>query len=128
MVCNCHKMCVPPHRPVLNEQQTYRRRQEMTSSFDNDAHSGMQYAGPGGGNRPSTTPRKRSSLVFDRRSRHYRKEGAAIGALAELTPSPPGLFLFVGGSLLGYGARLAYGCNIGAYFSGIASSSLHGWL
>jgi uncharacterized membrane protein YedE/YeeE len=29
--------------------------------------------------------------------------------------------------LLGYGARLAYGCNIGAYFSGIASGSLHGW-
>lgn len=34
----------------------------------------------------------------------------------------------VGGLLLGYGARIAYGCNIGAYFSGIASTSLHGWL
>lgn len=34
----------------------------------------------------------------------------------------------VGGLLLGYGARLAYGCNIGAYFSGIASGSVHGWL
>ncbi|MCB5174982.1 YeeE/YedE family protein [Microvirga lenta] len=34
----------------------------------------------------------------------------------------------VGGLLLGYGARLAYGCNIGAYFSGIASGSLHGWV
>jgi uncharacterized protein len=34
----------------------------------------------------------------------------------------------VGGLLLGYGARLAYGCNIGAYFGGIASGSLHGWL
>ncbi len=34
----------------------------------------------------------------------------------------------VGGLLLGYGARQAYGCNIGAYFSGIASGSLHGWL
>lgn len=34
----------------------------------------------------------------------------------------------VGGLLLGYGARLAFGCNIGAYFSGIASGSLHGWL
>lgn len=33
-----------------------------------------------------------------------------------------------GGLLMGYGARLAYGCNIGAYFSGIASGSLHGWL
>ena len=34
----------------------------------------------------------------------------------------------IGGLMLGYGARLAYGCNIGAYFSGIASGSLHGWL
>jgi hypothetical protein len=34
----------------------------------------------------------------------------------------------LGGILLGYGARIAYGCNIGAYFSGIASGSLHGWL
>ena len=34
----------------------------------------------------------------------------------------------IGGVLLGYGARVAYGCNIGAYFSGIASGSLHGWL
>jgi uncharacterized membrane protein YedE/YeeE len=33
-----------------------------------------------------------------------------------------------GGLLMGYGARLAFGCNIGALFSGIASSSLHGWL
>ncbi|MEZ5825006.1 MAG: YeeE/YedE thiosulfate transporter family protein [Geminicoccaceae bacterium] len=34
----------------------------------------------------------------------------------------------VGGLMLGYGARLAFGCNIGAYFSGIVSGSLHGWL
>lgn len=34
----------------------------------------------------------------------------------------------VGGLLMGYGARLAYGCNIGAYFSGISSASVHGWL
>jgi uncharacterized protein len=34
----------------------------------------------------------------------------------------------IGGMLLGYGARIAYGCNIGAYFAGIASSSLHGWV
>ena len=37
------------------------------------------------------------------------------------------LAAIIGGLLLGYGARLAYGCNIGAYFSGIASGSLHGW-
>lgn len=33
-----------------------------------------------------------------------------------------------GGLLMGYGARLAYGCNIGAYLGGIISGSLHGWL
>ena len=38
------------------------------------------------------------------------------------------LLAVLGGLLLGYGARIAYGCNIGAYFSGIASSSVHGWL
>ncbi|WP_226366094.1 YeeE/YedE family protein [Pseudonocardia sp. ICBG162] len=34
----------------------------------------------------------------------------------------------LGGIAMGYGARLAGGCNIGAYFSGIASFSLHGWI
>lgn len=34
----------------------------------------------------------------------------------------------VGGLMLGYGARIAFGCNIGALFSGVASTSLHGWL
>ena len=33
-----------------------------------------------------------------------------------------------GGLLLGLGSRMAYGCNIGAYFSGILSGSVHGWL
>jgi len=30
--------------------------------------------------------------------------------------------------MMGYGARIAFGCNIGAYFGGIASFSLHGWV
>jgi uncharacterized membrane protein YedE/YeeE len=38
------------------------------------------------------------------------------------------LTAIIGGLLLGYGARLAFGCNIGGMFSGIASGSLHGWL
>lgn len=38
------------------------------------------------------------------------------------------LAAIIGGLLMGYGARLAYGCNIGAYFSGVASGSVHGWL
>lgn len=34
----------------------------------------------------------------------------------------------LGGVLMGIGARLAGGCNIGAYLAGISSGSLHGWL
>ena len=34
----------------------------------------------------------------------------------------------IGGLLMGYGARIAFGCNIGAFFSGVVSTSLHGWL
>ena len=34
----------------------------------------------------------------------------------------------IGGWMMGYGARIAFGCNIGAFFSGVASTSLHGWL
>ncbi|MDT8344530.1 MAG: YeeE/YedE family protein [Thermohalobaculum sp.] len=36
----------------------------------------------------------------------------------------------IGGLLMGYGARLAYGCNIGAYLGGLVSGSMHGfwWL
>jgi uncharacterized membrane protein YedE/YeeE len=34
----------------------------------------------------------------------------------------------IGGLLMGYGARISFGCNIGAYFSGVASMSLHGWV
>ena len=43
-------------------------------------------------------------------------------------PSKHIIAAVIGGLLLGYGARIAYGCNIGAYFSGIGSTSLHGWL
>jgi uncharacterized membrane protein YedE/YeeE len=43
-------------------------------------------------------------------------------------PLARGAAALAGGLLLGYGGRLAFGCNIGAYFSGIASTSLHGWV
>lgn len=57
----------------------------------------------------------------------------AAGLAGKFTPSwkvPPRSLLaaILGGLMLGYGARLAYGCNIGAYFSGVASGSVHGWL
>jgi len=34
----------------------------------------------------------------------------------------------IGGLFMGYGARIAYGCNVGALLNGIASSSLTGWI
>lgn len=60
--------------------------------------------------------------------------GAFIAATAQGTFKPkkikPGVAgaAVVGGLLMGYGSRLAFGCNIGAYFGGIASFSLHGWV
>lgn len=33
----------------------------------------------------------------------------------------------VAGLLLGYSSRIAFGCNVGAFFSGISTGSLHGW-
>lgn len=64
--------------------------------------------------------------------------GILIGALAagslagKIGPSlrigwRPLVAAVIGGLMMGYGARLAYGCNIGAFFSGVASTSLHGW-
>lgn len=34
----------------------------------------------------------------------------------------------LGGLIMGYGAFLAYGCNVSAFFGGIASTSVHGWV
>ncbi len=34
----------------------------------------------------------------------------------------------LGGLLMGYGARLSFGCNIGAFVGGVASASVHGWV
>lgn len=55
---------------------------------------------------------------------------AAAGswALHRKIPGKLALGAVIGGILMGYGARIAFGCNIGAYFGGIASFSLHGWL
>jgi len=63
--------------------------------------------------------------------------GIVLGALAAASlagkwapaariPTRSLVAAIIGGLMLGYGARLAYGCNIGAFFSGIASGSLHG--
>ncbi len=61
--------------------------------------------------------------------------GAALaaslaGKFAQKAKVPFASYLaaIIGGLLMGYGARLSFGCNIGALFSGIASGSLHGWV
>ena len=36
--------------------------------------------------------------------------------------------VIVAGLALGYASRLAFGCNVGAFFSGISTGSLHGWV
>ncbi|HEY0302236.1 MAG TPA: YeeE/YedE family protein [Rhizomicrobium sp.] len=34
----------------------------------------------------------------------------------------------IGGLLCGWGARIGFGCNLGAFVGGVASGSLHGWV
>ncbi|GHH74062.1 membrane protein [Streptomyces sulfonofaciens] len=56
---------------------------------------------------------------------------AALGgawALHRGIPWRTAVAAVLGGILMGVGARLAGGCNIGAYLAGIASGSLHGWV
>lgn len=36
--------------------------------------------------------------------------------------------VLLAGLVLGYTARMAFGCNVGAFFSGISTGSLHGWV
>jgi hypothetical protein len=64
--------------------------------------------------------------------------GMLLGAMAAAAlrpfarvPWPPLKSLVaaaIGGLLMGWGARLGFGCNIGAFIGGIASGSLHGWV
>ncbi|TWU64566.1 YeeE/YedE family protein [Crateriforma conspicua] len=58
---------------------------------------------------------------------------ASAGLLGKFNPTlriskRGAITAIVGGLMMGYGGRLAFGCNIGALFGGIASGSLHGWL
>lgn len=65
--------------------------------------------------------------------------GMIFGAMAAAAASKPFasaswppmkslLAAAVGGLLMGWGARLGFGCNIGAFVGGVASGSLHGWV
>lgn len=49
-------------------------------------------------------------------------------AAASWPPFKSLLSAAIGGLLMGWGARLGFGCNIGAFVGGVASGSLHGWV
>lgn len=62
---------------------------------------------------------------------HWRRADSKGGSTDPQTSLPTtGLWvlMILGGLVLGYSSRLAFGCNVGAYFSGIATGSLHGWI
>jgi uncharacterized protein len=47
--------------------------------------------------------------------------------LRELQRKSKAIPAVIAGFLFGYSSRLAFGCNVGAFFSGISTGSLHGW-
>lgn len=49
-------------------------------------------------------------------------------ARAPWPPLPSLVAAALGGLLMGWGARIGFGCNIGAFVGGVASGSLHGWI
>lgn len=59
--------------------------------------------------------------------RRSRNNGQA-DAQVSLPGQSRWLVMLLAGIVLGYSARVAFGCNVGAYFSGIATGSLHGWV
>ncbi len=88
---------------------------------------------------PATLDRLNASVLTDYTS--LTNIGIMIGAffvacwrsggLSQKLPRQPiraWLATIVAGFLLGYSSRLAFGCNVGAFFSGISTGSLHGWV
>jgi uncharacterized membrane protein YedE/YeeE len=55
------------------------------------------------------------------------REAGVSAALPKL-PATAWVATVIAGFLLGYSSRLAFGCNVGAFFSGISTGSLHGWV
>lgn len=56
--------------------------------------------------------------------RWRRSAGAQVASLKPLS----WLAVALAGIVLGYSARIAFGCNVGAFFSGVSTGSLHGWV
>lgn len=87
---------------------------------------------------PGNAERLTASILTDVTS--LTNIGLLVGAFAVMrwraNPGDPAqplragsyLAVIVAGLVLGYSARLAFGCNVGAFFSGISTGSLHGWV
>jgi uncharacterized protein len=97
--------------------------------FDLSGHEFWQWAGP----KHALT----DSVLGDTAS--LTNIGMIFGAMAAAALAgpfargawPPAKSLIaagIGGLLMGWGARLGFGCNIGAFVGGVASGSLHGWI
>lgn len=98
---------------------------------------GMDVAATAFWSAPANATRLQQSLLTDVTS--LTNIGLIVGAFAVMRwrrrPDPQiaslrplsWIVVAVSGVVLGYSARLAFGCNVGAYFSGIATGSLHGW-
>jgi len=86
---------------------------------------------------PGTAERLASSILTDVTSLTNLGliAGAFIAARWRRTMDAPparpaarmGIGIVVAALVMGYASRLAFGCNVGAFFSGIATGSLHGW-
>lgn len=86
---------------------------------------------------PAHAQRLQQSLLTDVTS--LSNIGIIVGAFvvmrwrssvaAQVAPLKPLSWLVVAlaGIVLGYSARIAFGCNVGAFFSGVSTGSLHGW-
>jgi uncharacterized membrane protein YedE/YeeE len=88
---------------------------------------------------PGSVERLQSSLLTDYTS--LTNLGLIAGAFGVATwrsgglsqplpryPARAWIATIIAGLLLGYSSRLAFGCNVGAFFSGISTGSLHGWV
>lgn len=56
--------------------------------------------------------------------RWRRQADPQVGALSRVG----WIAVIISGLALGYSSRIALGCNVGAFFSGVSTGSLHGWV
>lgn len=100
---------------------------------------GVDISGSAFWNAPATVERVSQSIFTDYTS--LTNIGIMFGAFGVASwrsiagwqnipnlPLKAWLATIIAGFLLGYSSRLAFGCNVGAFFSGISTGSLHGWV